>query len=385
MRVIHSVGAKLAGGGLGNTAYHAVSAANRAGVLDKAIALGAAPTEIPKHKIVRIPYPLPLRALGRFIPEAVFYSLKDTYFDLMAARHVSECDVFHGWCNMMTRSVERARQKGALVVVNGSSSHPRTQLRLVRDEYRRYGHKEMVMTKRTLKRMSADLAEADRVLAASLFVEKSLIDNGVAEEKVRLIPFGVDVDKYEPSEKVRNGRFNVLFVGRVCLRKGIQYLLAAWKELALDDGVLSVVGNVSRDARGIVEEHRNTPNVRFLGLVRSLEENYRQASVFAFPSIEEGSALVTYEAMAAGLPVVISENAGSVARHGIDGFVIPIRDVAAIVNSIRRIYENREEGQKMGAAAREHMRDYSWERYGDRVVDAYRDIVGARTETGGGA
>ena len=57
---------------------------------------------------------------------------------------------------------------------------------------------------------------------------------------------------------------------------------------------------------------------------------FRQADIFVFPSLHEGSALCTYEALACGLPVITTANSGSVVRHGIDGFIVPIRDVEAL-------------------------------------------------------
>ena len=68
-----------------------------------------------------------------------------------------------------------------------------------------------------------------------------------------------------------------------------------------------------------------------------MAKHYQWADVFVLPSICEGSATVIYEAIGYGLPVVTTPNAGSVVRDGVEGFVVPIRDVAAIIQSLDRL------------------------------------------------
>lgn len=376
MKVIHSVGVKLAGGGFGNTAYHAVRAAYRHGILHRVIALGAEKTDIPEGKIVRIPYPLPLRALGKVLRPSLFYLLKDLYFDLLASRYIEDCDIFHGWPNMMTHSAEKARRLGARVVVIGSSSHPANQARLLEEEYARYGVRLQPMNPTSFRRISADLAGADRIFAASAFVYQSMIENGVDEGRLSLMPFGVDTRLFRPREWEK-GPFRALFVGQVCLRKGVQYLLPAWAELGLKDAELILAGPIGSDARQLVREFRKRRGIEFLGMVRNPAELYRQASIFVFPSIEEGSALSTYEAMASGLPLVVSQNAGSIARDGVDGFVVPIRDVDALKEKILYCYENADARRQMGRSARREVEEYTWERYEDRLADAYQRTIAA--------
>ncbi len=377
MKVIHSVGVKLAGGGFGNIAYHAVRAAHRHGILHRVIALGAEKTDIPEEKIVRIPYPLPLRALGRLLHPSLFYLLKDVYFDLLASRYIEDCDIFHGWPNMMTRSAEKARRLGARVVVIGASSHPATQTRLLKEEYARYGVRFEPTSKISFRRMSTDLARADQILAASKFVYESMLENGVDEKRLSLAPFGVDSQLFHPRTE-ETDLFVVLFVGQVCLRKGVQYLLPAWAELGLKKARLIFAGPISDDARALVKEFGKRQDIEFLGLVRNPVELYRQASVFAFPSIEEGSALVTYEAMASGLPVIVSENTGSVGRDGVDGFIVPIRDVDALKEKILYLYRNEEVRRQMGHAARCRVEEYTWERFGNQIADTYERVLVAR-------
>jgi glycosyltransferase involved in cell wall biosynthesis len=94
------------------------------------------------------------------------------------------------------------------------------------------------------------------------------------------------------------------------------------------------------------------------------------------PSVEEGSALVTYEAMACGLPLIVTPNTGAVARDGVDGFVIPARDVGALQEKILYLYEHGDERRRMAESARQYvLENFTWDDYGDRIVSAYSKMI----------
>ena len=105
---------------------------------------------------------------------------------------------------------------------------------------------------------------------------------------------------------------------------------------------------------------------------------YSQASVFVLPSVEEGSALVSYEAMACGRPIIVTQNVGSVARDGIDGFVIPIRNVDALKEKILFFYEHPDKITEMGVNARKRAEQFSWQSYGENIVQAYAKAGNAK-------
>jgi glycosyltransferase involved in cell wall biosynthesis len=101
-----------------------------------------------------------------------------------------------------------------------------------------------------------------------------------------------------------------------------------------------------------------------------MAEHYAWADVFLLPSICEGSATGCYEALAAGLPVITTENAGSVVRDGIEGFIVPIRNASAIVERLESLQRHREVLESMSRAALERAREFTVERYGERLLAA---------------
>jgi glycosyltransferase involved in cell wall biosynthesis len=123
-----------------------------------------------------------------------------------------------------------------------------------------------------------------------------------------------------------------------------------------------------------------SPAVRHLGPFpeRALHRYYSQGSVFCLASIEEGLAMVQAQAMACGLPVICTTNTGGadIVRPGQDGFIVPIRDVAALKDKILYFYEHPEAGRTMGESARKRVQaGFSWTDYGHKMISAYRQIL----------
>jgi len=102
---------------------------------------------------------------------------------------------------------------------------------------------------------------------------------------------------------------------------------------------------------------------------------FQQCDVFVFPSIKEGSALVTCEAMAAGLPVIATPNAGSVARDGEDGFLVPIRDMDTLCKRLEQLRRDQALRIRMSQSARRCAEQFTWRAYSDRLLDAYARIA----------
>jgi glycosyltransferase involved in cell wall biosynthesis len=132
--------------------------------------------------------------------------------------------------------------------------------------------------------------------------------------------------------------------------------------------------------------------------VRSLRENYsanvselgnltqpelagflRKGDVFVFPSLAEGSALVTYQALASGLPCIVTAEAGSVARDGVEGFVVPARDSAAITTALDLLARDQELRERMAKAARTRAESFTWNHYHAALIEVLERIVGQRS------
>lgn len=261
---------------------------------------------------------------------------------------------------------------------------PRTiEMRLLTEERERWPGWEPTLVSfaerdARAEREKIEWALADRIAGASQFVLESLEACGVNANRRRLIPYGVDLDSY-PLMPLRNPNrvdepLRVLFVGEVSLRKGAPYLLEALKMLGSKVVDARFVGSVAL-SRKVINKYVDV--ARFVGsLPRSAMVNmYRWADVLCLPSICEGSATVTYEALASGAPVIATWNTGSLVRDGINGFIVPIRDAEAIADRLdsyradRSLLENHQRG---AATARDEVGLNAYER---RLVSVIEELV----------
>lgn len=180
---------------------------------------------------------------------------------------------------------------------------------------------------------------SDLIICGSEFVKQGIAAVGGPVEKCAVVPYGVDFggrsNNLAKVRKATDRTIKVLTVGSVDLRKGAPYtLLAAKKTSSFAQYKFAGVNNLSSRIKDYV-----TDSVEFMGQVprSEIRSLYDWADVFLLPSVCEGSATVIYEALSYGLPVVTTANSGSVVRHGVDGFIVPIRDPEAIADAIERL------------------------------------------------
>jgi glycosyltransferase involved in cell wall biosynthesis len=375
LRVAYSIDARLGGGGIGNTAYNAVQGIYRAGNLDRLFVSSNAQSTIPGTLIEHWDIiGRGFKYLATKDPTGLVNYFETWLFDSWVAARMPRTNIFHGWNGMCLQSLRRAQALGAKTVVERASSHPATQIQLLREEYARW-NVPIKLTTWGQARSLHEFAQADYITVPSSFAFASMRAAGVRESKLIQIPFGVDVRKFTPAPRLRSEPFRVIFAGQVSLRKGVPDLLQAWKHLAWKNSELWIVGGIASDWKAIRNRWCDVPGVTFRGHAQDTQSLYRQSDVFVFPSIEEGSALVTYEAMACGLPVITTENAGSVARDEQDGFIVPIRDPDAICKSLVYLRDHPDRHVEMGRSARERAEQFPWSRYQAELVANYKRIA----------
>ncbi|MBI3090851.1 MAG: glycosyltransferase family 4 protein [Candidatus Tectomicrobia bacterium] len=219
------------------------------------------------------------------------------------------------------------------------------------------------------EREEAEWREADLILCGSEFVRDAIGQVNGPRERCRVVPYGVELPLFRPRSVLEEKRLRVLFIGTVGLRKGVQYLGRAAAKLGKENYEFRVVGPVRLTPFGL-QSLRHWGNV--VGPVprSQVAEELGWADVFVFPSLCEGSATVCYEALAAGLPVITTPNAGSVVRDGVDGFIVPIRDVDALVSRIEQLAAQPELRRWMSDQARQRALEFTVERYGERLLAA---------------
>ncbi len=229
------------------------------------------------------------------------------------------------------------------------------------------------------ERRLRELELADHVLVPSEHIAATLIEHGLPASKVTVVPYAADIRRFRPDPAkpaASASSCTFLFAGGISQRKGIKYLLEAWRQVRRPGWRLQLLGALPPEL-GPLEAYRD--EVEWLGRVGHAEMPARLAAadVFVFPSLFEGSAVVTYEALACGLPCIVTPEAGSVVRDGREGVLVPSADIAALAQAMERVGSDPTLRGEMAAAARQRAEAFDWTRYHEAVVTAVRGSLRA--------
>ncbi|MGB3292110.1 MAG: glycosyltransferase family 4 protein [Phormidesmis sp.] len=226
-----------------------------------------------------------------------------------------------------------------------------------------------------LERKAVEVKLADHIFVASSFTKQSLLSIGITESAITVIPYGSPIDYFRPQPKL-DDTFRVLFVGRVGPRKGVHYLLEAWQQLKLTSAELLLVGIDEFPKNSISLQganYRHIPSVPHY----SLNQFYGNASVFVFPSLVEGFGLVLLEAMACGIPIITTPNTAGpdIITDGIEGFIIPIRNIEALKAKLEWCHQNPAALSEMGKAARKKAEELTWKHYRHSLSKKVKELL----------
>jgi glycosyltransferase involved in cell wall biosynthesis len=372
VKTLYAIASRFAGPGIGRTASYAALGLWRAGALAQLVCLGHKPTEIDESIIADVGFPR--RGALRPLPDKPYYEAKNLWFDQICKGKLhSELHTFHCWNSQAGSSLKKAKALGIRSVVDRASSHIRTQVEILAQRYRAHGIDYNPTYAHVVTRCLADYDEADLVVTPSPFAYGSFAEQGFDMNKVVLNPFGVDLEKFRPAESPPE-KFTLTFLGQLGVRKGTFDLLTAWDNLKLPDAKLILAGGEEPASASMLAAWKNREDIKFLGYAQDAPALLASSSAFAFPSYEEGSALVTYEAMASGLPIVATYESGSVVENERSGFIIDSGDIDALSERIERLYNNHDLARDLGAAARKRIEAYPWEAYGERTAKLHQGL-----------
>ena len=267
---------------------------------------------------------------------------------------------FYGYNTGCLETMQLLREKKVFCVVN-QIDPARVEEDLVMEEVARWPGWEKAEGRKPQaywQRMDAEWALADAVVVNSPWSRDALIKQGVAAEKIVIIPLAYEESNVTPPKRPSSGPLQVLWLGSVILRKGIPYLIEAAKLLSGRDVQITVAGplNISQEAVASAPS-----NMKFIGRVTRDQAGsiYQQADVFVLPTISDGFAITQIEAMSHGLPVIATPNCGQVVSDGVEGRIIAARDAKALAEAIEGYASDRKQLQAASAAAREKARQFS--------------------------
>ncbi len=206
-----------------------------------------------------------------------------------------------------------------------------------------------------------------------------------------IIPNGVDLEHFSPDKMpidgYDDGKLNILFVGRLEHRKGVNYLLDAYRsaKMEIPDCRLIIVGPGTR-LRGRYEKwvaRKGLKDVEFVGRVTydELPRYYQRADIFCAPATScESFGIILLEAMAMGKPVIASNIAGyaSVMTHNEEGLLVPPRDAKTLSQALVSLMSDSSLREQLGARGKVKAMNYNWQQVAQNICDYYIEVINSK-------
>jgi glycosyltransferase involved in cell wall biosynthesis len=296
----------------------------------------------------------PVRLLAN-LQSRYYYAAKKRAVDGVAAKYLRtrRFDLFHGWSGEALQSLLTAKSLGIPTLLEIPTWHrqkgrvlpPKTEQELAMENApppQRWLNRLLISRQESL----VEYETADLLLVLSERAAETFQVLGTPKEKLYPISRGVDVTRFVPSAKP--AIFRAVFVGALIKRKGVHWLIEAWRRLKLPSSELWLAGHPHAEMQPFLNDLPE--NVKLLGFSRS-----------------------TYEAAACGLPQITTRESGDVVIDGENGLVVPPNNVEALMAAITKLYENRKLREELGERGRERVvQHFTWDHFRERLQGAYR-------------
>jgi glycosyltransferase involved in cell wall biosynthesis len=281
-----------------------------------------------------------MRLLPAYWGEAARMALHP-WFDRWVTRQLRPGDHIvssYGYANAAFR---RVRERGGRTFLDGGNSHPENFWTILTEEHRRWKYPYPPVSLRHHRRSVEMMADVDYVLSPSAFVTRSFLDRGFRREQILRNVYPLDLSQFSPSVEPRPAErpLTIISTGSLSLRKGTPYLLEAFRLVLKREpsARLMLTQVIASGLEPVLARHADLPIDWSPGLPHPLlAERLRSADVFVLPSLEDGFARTVTEALACGLPAIVTPNTGAadLVQPGINGSIVPIRDPEALAEAM---------------------------------------------------
>ena len=304
----------------------------------------------------------------KHIAQHAFY-WRSERFDRAIARHVRRAppDLYIGFDGSALHTLEACRERGVPSMLFQAIGHIENGIRMIEEERRlRPEFAQVQFRPDTLawrQRNASEALLADHVVVPSAYVRDTLIAEGRPDRGIHLLPYPIDTKRFHPAAAPRDGGgLKLLFAGLIGMRKGVIYALEAVRRLDRPDVRLTLVGGTPEGTAWLAPYRPWFDHIAGVPYAE-MPALFRAADAFVFPSLHEGSAMAVNEALASGLPTIVTANSGSIVRDGMEGFLVPLRDIDALANRIACLADDPALRLKMGRAARARAEAHDFNAY----------------------
>lgn len=209
-------------------------------------------------------------------------------------------------------------------------------------------------------------------------------------KKILIVPNGIDLDRFKPEnpkiKKFQDDKINILFVGRLDKRKGLEYLIKAYEIIKRKYKNIRLVvvgdGYSKEDCQKLVKE-RNIQDVVFEGYVKDedIPKYYATCDIFCYPSVQsEAFGITLLEAMATGKPAIVTDIKGcrDVFKESKAILFVKPKSAQALSRGISKLIENEKLRNRMAISGLKEVKKYSWENVGKEFLKIYEDVLNGK-------
>jgi glycosyltransferase involved in cell wall biosynthesis len=233
----------------------------------------------------------------------------------------------------------QARGSGFQTVTLVSANSHLAKVQRQHEKARRRYPIERAWSGHLLARNVKEYAGADTILCATEYIAESFLEQGIAAERLRRFPLLPD-PRFTPAERDPGGHFEILYAGTLTVAKGVPLLIDAFRRLGQPDLRLTLIGGWGTRGMRRFVERACAEDARIAVRPGDPLPHMRRASLFVHPTYEDGFAYAPAEALAAGVPLLVSEDTGmkELITEGGSAMVLPTGDIDALTEAIAAAY-----------------------------------------------
>jgi glycosyltransferase involved in cell wall biosynthesis len=344
-----------------------------AGILAGRLRRVEVPSRKRRHDVF---FPLTQRLLSKTLPvrlAKIWTHRLDHLYDAWVSRRINNAnpDVVVCYENSALRTFRAAKAVGAICILDAASVHYSAQ----REWFGEVGRRDPDWIERQ-KQQEVELADA--ILTCSEFAADTYRAAGVPDSKIYPVLLGADLPSGVSRSRRAEATCRFVFVGSLTRLKAVDILLDVFEEFqqARVPATLTLIGGVSDGA--LAARAKRIPNTTCRPFLPQpgLFEEVAKYDVLVLPSRFESFGMVVPEAMAAGVPALVSDHVGAkciIEKHPGSGWIVPC-DTVAIREKMLELVNNRDRVASAAVIARRAAQDYSWAKYRERIVATIQSI-----------
>ncbi len=318
------------------------------------------------YRILRQPL-LTSKHFKRF--DNLLMNLNFNYIDDITVKNIKkldDIDVLLSFAGVGLKSGSKIKEKKKIYICDNASAHVTEYKDICDEEYKLFLNREYYINKQIYENRLSEYDNADIILTSSTFVKKTF--EKYNHSNLKMIELGTNPSMFFPVKEIKKDKnyFDIIYIGRLTVLKGLHYLLDAFKNFKHPKKRLHIIGTHT-DEKEFFENKLKSDDIFLYGHVNHHELNkiLNNSDVIVFPSLQDGWGLAVTEAAAAGCPSIVSENCGvaDFVKKSESGFVVPIRDSNSILEKLQELSDDRDLFYKMSINALKFSNKNTWENY----------------------